>query len=139
MNVKECFKDGLLRREKINKERIRGSLKLSEKFLKNGKKIFETKCFDMVFLAIYNSMFHAARALLFKDGITERSHFCFIKYLTEKHWNRKDVLDMLNTLDGYRIIRHRIQYDGRIVDKESTKEAMKDAEKFLKIVKNVIK
>ena len=139
MNLEECFEDGLLRKGNIKKERIIGSLKISEKFLKNSKKVFKIKCFDVAFLSVYNSMFHAARALLFGDGITERSHYCFIKYLTEKYKNKRDILDMLSIIDSYRIIRHRVQYDGKGIDRDTVIEAIKDAEKFLKLVKSLLK
>ena len=138
MNLEDCFEEGLLRKGESSKERVQGSFVISEKFLENSKRVFKINCFDMAFLAVYNSMFHAARALLFKDGITERSHFCFIRYLTEKY-KEKEVLGMLNILDSYRLIRHRIQYDGKAMDKESVGEAINDAEEFLKTVKDLLK
>ncbi len=39
----------------------------------------------MATIALYNAFFHTARALLFRDGIKERSHFCVARYIEEKY------------------------------------------------------
>jgi uncharacterized protein (UPF0332 family) len=52
-------------------------------------------------------MFHAARALLFRDGITERSHICIILYLQENYVKPgKLEQGFVNALNSLRIERH---------------------------------
>lgn len=62
-------------------------------------------------IALYNAFFHVARALLFKDGIKERSHFCIARYVEDKYVNTKLLnMDFLNYLDTLRDARHETQY-----------------------------
>lgn len=62
-------------------------------------------------IALYNAFFHVARALLFKDGIKERSHFCIARYVEEKYVNTNLLnRDFLNYLDTLRDARHETQY-----------------------------
>lgn len=44
--------------------------------LKSSNRAMEIDEHEMAEMAAYNSAFHAARALLFANGYTERSHFC---------------------------------------------------------------
>jgi len=81
-------------------------------------------------------MFHAARALLFKDGVKERSHICVVVYLKEKY---PKLRKLANQLDTYRRNRHNTLYalDILISDDEA-KQAIKDAELFYEQIKNII-
>ncbi|MCP8321946.1 MAG: HEPN domain-containing protein, partial [archaeon] len=42
----------------------------------------------MSIIASYNTVFHAARALLFKDGIKEKSHWAVARYLEYEYVNK---------------------------------------------------
>ena len=81
-------------------------------------------------------MFHAARALLFRDGIKERSHLCTVSYLRETYPRLKHLA---NQLDSYRRNRHITLYglDFLISDDEA-RQAVKDAELFYKQIRNII-
>ncbi len=136
MRIEDYFREGLLKRAKIDEEEIKGSLELGERFLGRARGNLKIKYFDVAFTLAYNSMFHTARALLFSFGVKERSHFVMIEYLKEKLKENKELLHFLNILDSYRISRHAIQYRGEFCSKIDAEEAIKDAEEFLKIVKN---
>ncbi len=58
MKIERYFKDGLLRKEKIDKNEINGSLELAERFLERAKGNIKIKYFDVAFILAYNSMFH---------------------------------------------------------------------------------
>jgi len=60
---------------------------------------------------LYNTVFHIARALLFKDGIKEKSHWAVARYLEYEYVN-KGKLDrkILLVLDSLRDYRHESQY-----------------------------
>ncbi len=134
MNVDDYFREGLLRRGKIDKNEIKGSLEIAERFLERAKGNMKIKYFDIAFTLAYNSMFHSARSLLFSFGVKERSHFAMIEFLKEKLRDDKKILRFLTILDSYRISRHAIQYRGELCSKLDAEEAIKDAEEFLKIV-----
>ena len=139
MKVEDYFREGLLKKSKIDKDKIKGSLKLAERFLERAKGNFRIKYFDTSFILAYNSMFHSARALLFSLGVKERSHFVMINYLKEKFKENEGIVHILELLDSYRISRHAIQYRGEFCSKTDAEEALRDAEEFLKIVKKYFK
>lgn len=138
MRIYDYFKEGLLRKGKIDKNEIEGSLKLAERFLERARGNIKIKYFDVAFTLAYNSMFHSARALLFSFGVKERSHFAMIEFLKEKLKGNKKIFQFLTILDSYRISRHAIQYRGELCSKLDAEEAIKDAEEFLRIVKNYL-
>ncbi len=84
-------------------------------------------------------MFHSARALLFKDGITERSHACVIAYLS-KEYGQSLGQDHISWIDTYRLERHESFYglEAPGMDKYESKDALNKAEKFLESIKNII-
>lgn len=135
----DYFRKGLLKKSKVSKDEIKSSLELAERFLMRAKGNFKMKYFDISFILAYNSMFHSARALLFSFGIKERSHFAMIMYLKEMFKENEEMIHFLEILDSYRISRHGIQYRGELCSKMDAREALKDAEEFLKIVKKYFK
>jgi uncharacterized protein (UPF0332 family) len=135
MKFEEYFREGLLIRCKIDKDKIKGSLKLAERFLERAKGNLKMGYFDIAFILAYNSMFHSARALLFSFGVKERSHFAMIEFLKQKLKENERIFNFLKILDSYRISRHAIQYRGDLCSKTDAEEAIRDAEEFLKLIK----
>lgn len=82
-------------------------------------------------------MFHCARALLFQDGIKERSHECIPLYLKA---NYPELISDANTLDAYRRFRHRALYglDSSVNEKDAI-AAIHAAEKLLSKISTIIK
>lgn len=85
MNVNELFEKRLLIKIPCDKEKSLKSLETSKKHLNQAKEIKSLMYNDMIILACYTSMFHAARALLYKDGIQEKSHYAVYIYLKENY------------------------------------------------------
>jgi len=137
MNLEECFQAGYLRKGKIEIEKINGAIGIGKNFLEKASKVFQIGQFDVALLMAYTSMFHSARALLFKDGITERSHFCMLLYLKEKFKEQMEISNYLSIVDSYRSIRHKIQYSGEGCSEADASEAIKSADGFLKEVKKL--
>jgi uncharacterized protein (UPF0332 family) len=134
VNINDLFRNNLLKKARISRNEIKGSLKLAKKFLQRAKGNLKIQYFDIAFMLAYTSMFHSARSLLFSFGIKERSHFAMILYLKEKFSGNKEILEFLEVLDSYRIARHSIQYRGNSCSKTDAEEAIKDAMEFLEIV-----
>jgi len=87
----------------------------------------------------YTAMFHAARALLYKDGIQEKSHLCVVIYLREKY-SDKFPISLINSFDNFRIERHETLYGLEFTPTEEDAElAIEDAKKFINVVKKIIK
>lgn len=139
MKIDELIEKNLIRKERINKEEILGSLELAERFLRRAEGNLKINFWDVAFLLAYNSLFHSARALLFVHGYKERSHWAMILALKEIYSKNEKVRKILDLIDSYRISRHAIQYKGSLCTKIDAEEAVKDAKEFLEIVKQILK
>lgn len=131
-NIEECFRFRLLRKIAPSTEKSEKSLEIAKIRLKEVEEIIKlNNVFDFVILGAYNAMFHAARALLYKDGIQEKSHFAIYIYLKEKY-SDKIPINVLNFLNIHRIERHEAIYG---IDykpkKEDAELALKDANIFV--------
>jgi uncharacterized protein (UPF0332 family) len=136
MKLVDCYKEGLLRKTKPSKQYAVKSLETSLKYIRNAKDNLEMKNNNLVVFCSYTAMFHSARALLFKDGVKERSHLCVVSYIKEKY---PDLRSLSNLLDAYRRNRHNTLYalDFLVSDYEAG-QSIKDAEQFHKQIKTKI-
>jgi uncharacterized protein (UPF0332 family) len=107
VNTRDCFKEGLLRKSTLSPEMGQKEIDNSRKYLSDAKRCLQEGMPEMAVVAVYTSMFHASRALLFRDGIRERSHLCVIAYLVENYPGLKPYIQ---TLDLYRRSRHMMLY-----------------------------
>jgi len=129
MSLDECFEKGLIRKGRVDKHKIHGSLKLTEHFLKRAEGNYKMGYYDVALLMAYNSIFHTARALLFSKGYSERSHSCLILFL-KKEFANTDLIEYIQTTDNYRILREMVQYSGESCSDKDAKEAIDDAKNF---------
>ena len=81
LTLSECYRKRMLRKDRPDTGKARISIKISENKLAKAKKAFNSGIFEAVIIFAYTSMFHAARSLLFKDGIMERSHICLMLHI----------------------------------------------------------
>lgn len=82
-------------------------------------------------------MFHAARAILFKDGVKERSHECIPVYINERY---PELARVANTLDSYRRFRHNVIYGlDVLLDEDEARAALDAAKETLMEVEKIIK
>ncbi|HEC88687.1 MAG TPA: HEPN domain-containing protein, partial [Thermoplasmata archaeon] len=73
MNLEECFEKRLLRKIEPDYEKAKRSIEIAENKLKRAKDAFDEGFLDICLVYGYTSMFHSARALLYKDGVQEKS------------------------------------------------------------------
>jgi uncharacterized protein (UPF0332 family) len=139
MKIDELIKKNFIRKEKVDKEEISGSLETSKRFLERAEGNLEIEFWDVAFLLAYNSIFHSARALLFKNGYKERSHWAMILALKELYEKNEELQKILDILDSYRISRHAIQYRGSLCSRIDAEEAVKDAKQFIETVEKILK
>jgi len=139
MRLEDCFKERLLRKIKPDREKAKRSLEVAKGKLKMGKKALDKGLLDASLIYAYTSMFHSARALLYRDGIQEKSHVCVVLYLKEKYANSIPYY-LIQSLDYFRKERHEALYglDFEIKEKDVAL-ALKDAEEFIEIVERLVK
>lgn len=75
MKLEELFEKRLLRKITPDLPKSEKSMKTAHKFLKDAANMQNKSGENFVILAAYTAMFHAARAVLYKDGIQEKSHY----------------------------------------------------------------
>ena len=138
MKVEECFERRLLRKIKADNEKATRSLEMAYKKLKLAKTSFEKELYDICIVYSYMAMFHSARALLYKDGVQEKSHACLVIYLKEKYADKIPYY-LLQSLDVLRKERHEALYGLEYAStKDDAEMAIKDAEEFLEIVEGML-
>lgn len=108
----ECFEKGLLKKIIPQIDLAKKDLKQAEFFLKEAEDLLNLDKKQVAVLSLYNSFFHTARALLFKDGIKERSHYCIAKYL-ENHYKLERFV---NAFEAVMSMRHNVQYSTETVE-----------------------
>ena len=137
MNLDECFRKGLLKRVEFPNEVVDKEIHNARRHIDNAEFCKKGKKYDLAVVSIYTAMFHAARALMFRDGIKERSHVCVIIYLKEKY---PEFDDYANILDSYRRSRHTMLYG---IDVEAMEDdalfGIDSAKEFINKIENVIK
>jgi uncharacterized protein (UPF0332 family) len=139
MKADECFQKRLLRRDKPDPLKTAKALEMAE--IKRGRalELFENDFFEESIVASYTCMFQAARALLFRDGIIEKSHACVVAYLQDMHSSELGQ-DKINWLDTYRLERHESFYglERSNIDEAEAKDAIEKSEKFLETVASIL-
>lgn len=140
INSRKCFEKGLLEKTTPSTDLARKSLRQAKFFLEEGVDLVKQGKKEMSVIALYNSFFHAARALLFKDGVKERSHYCVARYVEDAYVKRKLVgKKFLDYLDSLRELRHDAQYavETTAVD-EDLRKASSVCRDFIELVEKLV-
>ena len=128
MNTKDCFEKRFLVRVTPSLERAEKSLEQAAYFIKQAESNLPLENYKLVLFCSYTSMFHSARAILFQDGVKERSHVCVIEYLKSEY---PDITSFANTLDSYRRNRHDVVYGlDYLVSEIDAQGSINDAKEF---------
>jgi uncharacterized protein (UPF0332 family) len=136
VNLNECFKQGLLKKIAPDIENARKSLHESKRNVSDAEKNLKIGCYNVVVILSYTAMFHAARGLLFKDGVKERSHVCIPIYIKGRYPQLGKFADIL---DSYRIFRHRTVYGLEVlIDRAEAEEALGTAKEFIKGIEKLV-
>ena len=126
MKLDDCFRRGLLKRITADKENALRSLELSMSNIDDAEASMSIRRYRVVVVSSYTAMFHAARAILFRDGVKERSHECIPVYIKESY---PRLVRAANTLDSYRRFRHNVIYGLDVLLDEDEARAVLDAAK----------
>ncbi|MBI5159599.1 HEPN domain-containing protein [Candidatus Micrarchaeota archaeon] len=140
MNVEECIASGLLKKAFPDLKKARASIETAEHKLEIAHAEQAASIFESAIVSAYTAMFHAARALLFKDGFKERSHYALSLFISEKYGDKIEKR-FLSELDSLRDYRHELMYgiEKRSEVKEVEAEsALAITEEFLKTIKKLL-
>ncbi|MFH1256774.1 MAG: HEPN domain-containing protein [Candidatus Diapherotrites archaeon] len=137
----DCFEKGLLKKTGKSRKLALDDLKQAEFFLNEAFDLLNIKKKEMASIALYNAVFHAARSLLFLDGVKEKSHYCLQKYIEEKY-GKKGLLESkdLSLFDLLRGIRQEVQYNATKIEvEENLSELYDQSEKFIEKISKIVK
>lgn len=98
--------------------------------------------YRMSVVTAYAAMFHAGRALLFRDGVVEKSHYCLALYLRKNYGESgKLPVGLITALDGLREERHDVLYgfSGAKLENEDAESAIESAGRFIEAVARLLK
>ncbi len=139
MRTSECFKRRLLRKTKPDKLKVMKALEMAELKRERSVELFNNDFYEESIVSSYTCMFQAARALLFKDGVIEKSHACVVAYLRENYTTALGQ-DRINWLDTYRLERHESFYglEKSTMDKQEAEDALDKSKRFLYSVNHIM-
>lgn len=137
MNIKELINDRKLIKIQIDNDKVTKSLQKAEEFLEKAKTLKLQEHNELVIFSAYTSAFHSARAILYKEGMQEKSHYAIYVYLKEKH--AKNLDNLLFEFNSLREQRHTGIYGFDFeFDSEDADHAISVAESFLIRIKQII-
>ena len=136
MKLDECLRRGLLKRIPVDNENALRSLELSESNIEDAAENLRIRRYRVVVVSSYTAMFHAARAILFRDGVKERSNECIPIYIKESYPQLERIA---NTLDAYRRFRHNAIYGLDLtLDETEARAALDSARELLEEVRKIM-
>jgi len=77
----DCFAEGKLLRVSPSSGKAKESLNTARAYLEEAQQVIRIGSQRLAMNGVYMVWFHAARAVLFRDGIREKSHYCVEQYL----------------------------------------------------------
>ena len=140
MNLEECFEKRLIRNAPRDRLKCEKAIEMAQRAIMQAEKLKEHGFYEQVILYSYTAMFQGARALLFKDGFVEKSHYCVVEYL-KSHYVQSGKLEQrhIHWLDTYRIERHETLYGLEIMDvnEKDANAAVSSAKDFLEAIRRL--
>jgi len=129
---KHCINRGGLTKLGVALGLVGKELEVAKDDLAEAKAGFARGSFKWTTIQAYYAMFHAARALVYKHGYREKSHYCLIVALRE-FFVRTGKLEeeLLLELEDVRSLREEADYRASF-SKAGAEQALQAAERFLK-------
>lgn len=140
MNIEDCLEQGLLAKTRPDLQKAVSSVEMAKHKLELAEAEFDHRLFESALISAYTAMFHSARALLFRDGFKERSHFALYVYVSEKY-GRKIERKYLTELNSLRLQRHDLMYGlekNREAEESNADTAIKLADGFFLAVQKIL-
>lgn len=138
--LEKCVKRGQLRKIEPSLSKSQRSIQEAYKWLDESQKNIDSGAYSSAQLSIYLIFFHSSRAVLFRDGIREKSHYCIGIYLNAYCNKRLLEEKWIILLDRIRSSRHAGQYSFQSKPtKEEVLSELKSGQKFVKRMEKLLK
>lgn len=138
MEYDECFKRRLLIRIEPDRGLVLTTLDMARSDLEESEMNYDNGRFVWSLIQAYTSMLNYARAVMFSEGVREKSHACAVEYLRVNHGQRYG--DMIHAFDSLRRERHSMMYDSRHgITKERVEITLEWLKDFQRITEELLK
>ena len=136
MNNANCLEKQLLSKIEPDLRKANKSIVAAQRKISLAEAELKNELYEGCFISAYSAMFHIARALLFRDGFKEKSHYAVYIYLAEKY-SGKIQERYINEFNNMRTDRHNLMYglDEQETGEEEASETIKLVKEFLEEVK----
>ncbi|OPX71417.1 MAG: HEPN domain protein [Methanoregulaceae archaeon PtaU1.Bin059] len=137
--LEECFERGLLRKTQPSAQKATRSLDQARVWLEEARITYRAEAYRSALVAAYMAYFHAARAILFRDGLREKSHGCILLYL--ESYAQKGLIDhtWVERFDQVMSIRNEDQYTlGAEPFPGEIKSILEYAPEFIQIIEQIL-
>jgi len=141
LTLDDCFSERKLRKAKPDAAKAKKSVSTARAMLAEASGLSKSGFHRMALVSAYASMFHACRALLFRDGIVEKSHYCLALYVRKNYAEKGAIpVGLMTALDGLREERHDALYGltGAAPGSDDSKMAIDSAGKLLEIIEKLL-
>ena|SRR3989338_2247144 len=123
----------------IDKDMIDKEIEGAEYDLGKAKETFEKEDYKWATIQAYYSIFHSVRALVYKKGYREKSHFALLIAFKELYVNGKFIdRKFLDYFDDAMGLRESADYD-LTFSKESAEQIISMAEEFIEEAGRILK
>lgn len=137
--IEDLIRERKLRSIAKDKEKSDQSIKIAEAKLATARELAKAGFYEQAVLSSYTSMFHVARALLYRDGMQEKSHYAVYVYLKEKY-SSDITLSLIESFLSHQNERKEILYGfGYDVTENEAISCIEDAEEFLGKITRLLK
>lgn len=139
IDFKECMDKGLLRKTAPSREQAKMCLDKAEQSLEDARANLAEGRHDATVLLAYGSLLSESRAILFNDGMREKSHVCVVRYLEAKYGDKLGMKS-IGLLDSFREARHEAQYSAAFrASEQQAREIVGFAGDFLEKAEKLVK
>lgn len=137
MNIQDCINQGYLLNIKPDENLIRKEINESEYDLDKAENSLNEKDWKWTTIASYYSMFHLARAVLFKLGLREKKHFAIVLVLEELNKQGKLEMKYINQFEAAMTSREDADYH-YTYSQTTAEHSLKTAKEFIQRLKKLL-
>lgn len=134
----ECLKKSKLKPFSRGRALAAKELETAQSDLDSAEKTFSDSNYKWATIQIYYSMFHAARALIYSQGLRERSHYCLVIAIRELFVDKKLLTaSLLEALIEAKSLREDADYYNRWSE-SGCKRLLVSAREFIDLARQIL-
>lgn len=142
MNLSDLLKKDLVRPFESDKNQIDNEIKIAKNHLASAKKILNIQEWDWTYIAAYNAMLQAGRALMFAKGYrpSSQEHHTAVVSFVQVVYSSRFSDDLLNAFSKARMLRNNSLYDRvDVISQTQAQNLVYNADEFIRITLEILK